>query len=641
VIDNSKHLLIDVDVSRALEVLSAYVFAGPEACIRELIANAADSLVQLESNYSEAPEIRISTSLGRILTISDNGVGMTEQDVRLKLGTVFATSKTGNPDLIGRFGIGFYSCFPLCSKVEVFTKTHSSKRGVVALYEGGQSLCLSQAEVERPGTSINLYLKEEYGEFLDQRVLTDLVEESCDFIPFPIYIGHGWIPVNRMDAPWYHDASETDLREGLADLFDTDEILALIPIQEVGLQSAVRLSARGVLYIQTARTTPAFRLYCRRVLVTNSNTGIFDEALHSFISGAIDTPNVPLVLSRDAVLQKSPELEWLRGLLIARLAEGLANTARVRNQQFTRLMAEHGPAIKKASLEHPILLDELRDWFPYRSSLRSSVTVPQYLSRRKDNCVIYCDDVSVGGSLIPLYNQANIEVLYMTDAVDAGLRVDWEVNGEPVNFKRLDVDPPLVESKAAKTKVATDRSSIEMLRLLFKAALTEESLQVELRPLGPEGPTAVLAVPEEERQAMQFVEIVRIYEQQGRLNELPPEAQLMAETGILQMFAKFSTKTLILNESNEVVTLLIQRLLTGRKLTPEHQGRWSDLTAKLFRKNEPVQTSSNPYLDRLLARFLFGQAMLSSGLHLSSEKLTVISQSQTELIASLLRQTHH
>lgn len=613
--NSSERFRIGVDVRRALEVLSGNVFAGQQACIRELIANASDSITRLPLKERGNVEIRlIPDRANGTLVVSDNGVGMTRTEATTLLGTIFGGAKEARKDVVGQFGIGFYSCFPLCSKVEVLTKTRcGDDPGTHIFYAGGQTLQLSSAEVDSPGTIVRLHLLDSHRSLLDNDVLLTLVTKDCNFVPYPIYLGTGWTLLNSLDAPWYHQKPEAELRDGLRQFFRVEDVLALVPIHEDLGDGAVR----GVIYIAPPHEKPILRIYSRRVLITEAGKRLLDDSLGAFLSGIVDAEDLPLVISRDAILEGSPQADSLRCLLLERLGKGLAGMAVSRNKDFRRLMAEQGRVIKEACLEHPPLLAELRDHFTFRSSLRSSVTVPEYLSKRDDSTVIFADDMSVGTSLIPLYNQANIEVLFMTDSVDRRLRDRWKGQSGKIKFKRLDEDPPTGSTpESVLTVTEADRSSLEALRLLFRSAV-DKRLQVELRSLGPDAPPAVLALSEEDRKHLQFVEGVRSYEKQGRMSELPAEVQQMVRhKGFLDFIAFLATQTIILNLSNTIVQGLIGRLQTK---TSSERGK---------------------YLEPQIAKFLFGQGLLSAGMHLSTEKLTQISQDQTALITTLLKRVN-
>lgn len=603
---------IGVDVERALEVLSGNVFTGEQACLRELIANAADSISRLPPLLRHHVEIRVTADrVGGILHISDNGEGMTRREAETRLGTIFGSGKDSARDIIGQFGIGFYSCFPLCTKVEVLTKSRLPEDpGTRVVYEGGKSLRVETVPRNVAGTTVKLYLHRDHRHLLDKNELRTLIQRDCDFIPYPIYLDDGWELVNKMDAPWYHNRTEEEIRKGLEDLVQVKNPLAVIPVDEV--VGAGRVS--GLLYIAGRGEESRFRLYSRRVLINESESSLLTPQMRRFLAAVIDAEDLPLVISRDAILEKSPQAVRLREVLIERCGNGLAQMASKSKEDFRRVFDQHGPAIKAAALEHKPLFMKLKDHFPFRSSLRPSVTLPDYLANRSDRTVIYADDMSVGASLIPLYNHLNIEVLYMTDAVDKVVRDRMGEGVEKVQFKRLDVDPPAAAKTSATVhEYQPDASSLELLRLLFRFAVSSPSIGVELRALGPNSPPAVLALMESDRNNLQFSEAVHEYERTGRKDELPPDIQAMLGTGFLDFIERLTSQTIILNMSNEVVQQLLRRVKTASL-------NWAD-----------SQVNAH------LARFLYGQALLSSGLHLAADKLTKIAHDQTEFIALLLK----
>ena len=378
----SEEFRIGVDVRRALEVLSGNVFSGRQACIRELIANAADSIAQLPPNKRGNVGIRIIPDLPKgMLSISDNGAGMTQADAKSVLGMVFATTKESRGDSIGQFGIGFYSCFPLCSKVEVLTRSlRGSNSGTRLAYVGGEMLQIGPMDLPSHGTTVVLHLLEEHQLLLSRNVLLELVQEDCDFIPYPIYLGHSWEVLNRLDAPWYHDSPHGVLREALKSIYEIEDALALIPIHESDGSGPVR----GALYFRRSQEKPMMRVYSHRVLVTKTDESLLDDKLHAFVSGVVDVEDLPLVLGRNAVLDGSPQVIRLRKLLLDHLGDGLAEMAQSRSPEFRRVMAEHGPALKAACLEHgSFSLSPCAGQFPAWNKVEPSpwVTYPLLLRR--------------------------------------------------------------------------------------------------------------------------------------------------------------------------------------------------------------------------------------------------------------------
>ena len=363
------------------------------------------------------------------------------------------------------------------------------------------------------------------------------------------------------------------------------------------------------------------RLFCNRVLISDADRSLLGSELLAFLGGVLDVEDLPVVISRNGIIEDSDQATEVRRGMVAHLAQALDDLARTKSADFRRIVSGYGSAVKSAAIKEPVLLSRLRDHFPYRSNMNRTVTIPQYLSQRDDHTVVFADDHSLDDSLMPLYNRANVEVIYMTDMVDRSLRDDWVYDGVRVIFRRLDVDPPLGGQsplQASDEAQPLEPSVLEALRQLFRSAV-DTSLGIEVRRLGQNGPPALLALSEENREKMQFVHAVREHRKDGRFSELPKDVQEMARSGFLDALDTTDGQRLILNHSNAIVVQLLALF----------QGHFSV-------QSQPVAVPAN--LEIMLARFLHGQALLSSGLRLSSEKLTEISQGQSRLISALLKQ---
>jgi len=624
-----------------LEVLSGSVFPGPAESIRELIANAADGLSQLPQELQRHLEIRLSVRFTPemenpgILEITDTGVGMTLEQVEAYLGRLFATSKEGTPGVIGHFGIGFYSCFRLCQRVEVRTRSRGhGDSGTRMIYCGGDCIQVDTSDevIETPGTTVALHLLKEYRQLLETATLTHFVRRYCNFVPYPIYVEQGHDLLNEMHAPWDRQwAREQDLAHELHRLFGIKSPLAIFPL-EPGRDGHLRM--QGFLYIPAPGEVHTLRLFSHRVLITEQERTLLEERLRRFVSGVINADDLPLVLSRDGIVESAVQSKAARKRLADIIANSLAAFAKNRREDFRRVMGVHGVSVKDACLKNDLLRRNLCDYLPFRSSMRSSVTIPEYVRQRAQRVVIYADDQSSTAALIPLYNRANVEVLYMTDAIDRPLRECWLSNGPPIEFRRVDASPPASEGETVAARaIALDPTLLEIIRDLFRAELNSR-LTVEIRDLGEDAPPAILALDEDVRKRLTMVHIVHRFKQENRLHELPPEMQKAAKAGFFDFVGKFTDQTLILNRSNSIVCQLIAQLAPR---IPHPMPGSRSFPGRSYKDPSPVACATDLHLVcPLIARFLHGQALLSSGLPLTNEELAGISQNQTVLISKLL-----
>ncbi len=614
--DSVEEVVFSVDIKNALDILGGNVFSGPEASIRELISNAADGILRLPPEEQGNPEIRlVQDSAKGVLSIADTGLGMSREDAKRLLGRLFASDKLNRHDEIGRFGIGFYSCFSLCTEVEVLTKSlNDGNSGTRIRYAGGYKLQIDDCSLDTHGTTVNLHLKLEHRKLLDEQHLRSVIQKYCNFIRVPIYVGHSWNLVNSTDAPWYHEnASDEALLQGLSKYYDISGLYSVVQLFEDFENGRIH----GVLYVPQNAAQASIRLFSKRILVVENEQSLLDESLRSFIGGVFDVDDIPLIISRDAIVGDSTQAQKLRRLILSKTSSGIQAFAGKQRADFLRFMDRHGPALKQACIDNDELRITVRDGLLFQTSMRNGVTIPEYLANRNDNTVIFADDRTLGASLIPLYNQANIEVVYMTDPEDALLRKHWWHAGKRVIFKRLDVDPPSWSGHhqpfAGKPEPVVDASILTGLRMLF-ASEVDEQLKVEVRSLGADAPAAILAIPENDRKMLQIAEAIQSAEGKRRLQGMPEKFQQLAKLGIIDMMASLAEKTIILNHSNEIVRELTRMIQVQNDARP------------------------NPAFSGLLANFLYGQALLASGMQIASKKLSEIAENQTKLIASLLKE---
>ncbi len=221
--------------------------------------------------------------------------------------------------------------------------------------------------------------------------------------------------------------------------------------------------------------------------------------------------------------------------------------------------------------------------------------------------MIYADDLGVAASLLPLYRRSNTEVVFMTDPLDEKLRAEWRIDGTKIEFQRFDLAPP----GAVPDSPGDDEARLlGTLIDLFRSTI-DSALQVELAFFGPDGPPAVLSIAERDRRKLEMLEAIRSRQEQGRTVELPPELAQFVKPGMLDIAS--IARTLILNRSHRIVIRLIAGLGGG--------------------VDRPTGD-----LAPLLARCLYGHALLSSGLRLPRAKLAELAHTMTELITNLLPQ---
>ncbi len=487
------------------------VLLEPKAALRELIVGAVDRLDPSGMGNTAPGEIRLLPEpAASTLSIVDSGAGLSLAEVEDLLGN--AGSDTEG------FWAGLLACRRLCSRLEVLTRACDSGTRILLTEDG--EIRIGAAEIESPGTAVHLQLCREHSSLLTDDLLTRLIKKSCDFVRVPIYLGRGWDPVNLMDAPWYREIPDLQLK-GELDRTLQIRTLAAFPFQ-ISDNAGPRL--RGTLYIRSWRHSATLRLYCRRVFVAAAEADLLGPGLRELVSGVIDADAPSRAESRQLLEPRSSQGAWLQSVLLRIVAQGFLGLARQRRKQLQQLMDDHGPSIKAACLAFPEELGELRNHLPYRTSLRDAATLPEILEGRPERTVIYADDFDIAAPLVPLYRRTNTEVVYMTAPADERLRAQWSIERDGIMFRRADLEPPLPPATGEEGALAG------RLEHLFQTSI-DPGLAVELRALSPDAPPAILSISDEGRRKLEMLAAIRSRQQQGRTNELPPETPASRRIG--------------------------------------------------------------------------------------------------------------
>jgi molecular chaperone HtpG len=466
------------EVSQVLSLVINSLYSNKDIFLRELVSNAADALDKLRyatlENAALTPKghqskIRlIPDREKRTLTIWDNGIGMNAEALARDLGTV-AHSGTRElseklkqsqqegqqkPDLnlIGQFGVGFYSGYLAADRIEVVSRAAGEEGASRWISEGKDSFTVEPAERDEIGTSIVLHLKPEQAEYADEWRLRDLVRRYSDFIQYPIELqitrkkgGEGedkdeneqrFEVINQASALWMRakkDVSDEQYDEFYKHLtHDWEPPLGRTHFQVEGTQMF-----SGLLFVPKRPPSDLFapetqhgvRLYVRRVFIMDRCEELLPRWLR-FVRGVIDSDDLPLNVSRE-LLQDSVIVRTIRKQVIRRVLDLLGELAEQRNDDYLDFWRKFGPVLKEGLHFDPAHKDKLQTLLRYDSSKGEGlVSLAQYVARMPEgqSSIYYAIGPSTKmlehSPTLETLKQRGYEVLYMTDGVD-----QWAVEG--------------------------------------------------------------------------------------------------------------------------------------------------------------------------------------------------------------------
>ncbi len=473
------------EVRQLMKLMIHSLYSNKEIFLRELISNASDACDKLrfealsdESLYDGDSELKIRVSFdkdARTVTVSDNGIGMSREEVVENIGTIaksgtqqFFESLTGDQahdlELIGQFGVGFYSCFIVADKVTLTTRRAGAAADQAVRWEsaGEGSYSIATVSKDSRGTEIVLHLREGEDEFLDAWRLRSIITRYSDHISIPIEMPSQdkegeWEVVNHASALWKRpkkDISEDEYKEFYKHVaHDFGEPLAWVHTQVEGSQSYTSL-----LYIP--RTAPfdlwdrdrrhGIKLYVKRVFIMDDAEHLMPQYLR-FVRGLVDSDDLPLNVSRE-ILQQNKFIDSIRGASVKKILGLLENMAKNEPEKYAEFWKQYGQVLKEGPAEDYANRERIARLLRFASthtdSEEQTVSLEDYVSRMKEGqdkiYYITADSFSAAKNSphLEVFRKKGIEVLLLSDRVDEWLVSHLtEFDGKPlVSVARGDLD---------------------------------------------------------------------------------------------------------------------------------------------------------------------------------------------------------
>ena len=462
------------EVADLLHLIIHSLYSNKEIFLRELISNASDAIDKLRylsltdeklKGFSFSPRIDISfTEEGtRTLVIKDNGIGMNETDLNDNLGTIassgtrkFLASLTEDQkkdsNLIGQFGVGFYSAFMVAKKITVISRKAGEDKAWKWESDGESSYTIEEAEREGQGSTIILTLNEEGEEFANRWQLETLIKKYSDNIAYPIYLEYDQVhydnekkdengnalkttehkceQINTASALWKRPKSsikDEDYKEFYKNTFyDSEDPLFYIHTQAEGTTEYTTLfyiPAKAPFDMYYADYRPGVKLYVKRVYITDDDKDLLPTYLR-FVRGIIDSEDLPLNVSRE-ILQENRVMASIRSASVKKLLGEFKKISENNPELYAKFIAEYNRPLKEGLYSDYANRDTLLELVRYKSSTEDGyVSLKDYKSRMKDGqkAIYYIsggkEDVLRTSPLVAAYREKGYEVLIMGDDID-------------------------------------------------------------------------------------------------------------------------------------------------------------------------------------------------------------------------------
>lgn len=589
---------IRVQTENIFPIIKKFLYSEHDIFIRELVSNAVDATQKLKTLSSlgeakgELGDLSIDIQLDiekKTITISDKGIGMTSEEVDKFINQVafsgaeeFLNKYKGQNEanIIGHFGLGFYSSFMVSERVEVITKSYKEEAKAVKWEcDGSPEYTLDEADKLARGTDIILHINEESKEFLDAERIRSVLKKFCRFLPVPItFEGE---PVNNTSPAWTKKPSELttqDYQNFYKELYPYSEA----PLFWIHLNVDYPFNLTGILYFPKIKQSyemqkDKIQLYSNQVFVTDEVKDIVPEFL-MLLHGVIDSPDIPLNVSR-SYLQGDPNVKKINSHITKKVADKLDELFNKERKEFEEKWESLGLFVKYGMMTDDKFLEKAAKFHIMEDvkggrfyTLEEYRTETEALQKNKEGklVILYTSNPVQQDSYIQQALSKGYKVVKLETIVDAAFLNQMEMKWADVHFTRVDADIAdnlIDKAEAGETVLAKEEE--EKLKELFGQETSGLHVTVEVKGLSPEAPPVMATRPEFMRR---MKDMAAVSGQMGSFYSSMPDEVTLTVNGnhpiyqaVLKEDDKIKQEKLIRNLAD--LALLSQGLLKGNELT--------------------------------------------------------------------------
>ncbi|MDG1277431.1 MAG: molecular chaperone HtpG [Algoriphagus sp.] len=612
---------ISIHTENIFPIIKKFLYSDNEIFLRELVSNAVDAtqkikrLATLGQYTGELGDTTVEVSFDekkKTITISDNGLGMTAEEIKKYINQVafsgaeefvekFKDAKDAN-EIIGKFGLGFYSAFMVADKVEI--NTLSYQEGAEAAKwtcDGSTSFEISKGKRKTRGTDIILHINKDSEEFLDKWKLQGILDKYAKFLPIPIKFGTKTESVedgvdDKGEKKWKSVEVDNIINttapiwtKSPSDLTDEDYLKfykELYPMSEdplfwIHLNVDYPFNLTGVLYFPKVKNEfelqrNKIKLYSRQVFITDEVKDIVPEFL-MLLHGVIDSPDIPLNVSR-SFLQADSNVKKINSYITKKVADKLAELFKKDRKAYESKWNDIGLFVKYGMISEEKFYEKGKDFALLKNTNGEFFTIEEYQSKVKpvqtdkneQTIFLYATDLDKQDGFIQSANKKDYDVLVMDSPIDSHFIQNLESKLEKTQLKRVDADvaEKLIQKDDTYANLLTEEQS-KAVKELFEKAIDNKTYTVEVEGLSPEEMPVTITMEEFMRRMKEMAQTgggaMSFY---GAL----PDAYKVAINGNHPMIDKIlkaeseEEKTKLAKQSFDLA-LLAQGLLTGKDLT--------------------------------------------------------------------------
>ncbi len=542
---------LSINSENIFPIIKKWLYSDHDIFLRELVCNGCDAMTKLkkldimgEFTPADDEEYKIeviASSKDKTLTIIDNGLGMTKDEVNEYINQIAFSGaaaflekykdKANEEQIIGHFGLGFYSAFMVADKVTIDTKSY--RKGTKAVHwecEGGTEYEMSAGDKDERGTVITLYLNEDSYEFSNEYRVKEILDKYCSFMPVPIFFTNadealkdkdevidvdtkeegegeeskepeGPKPINDPTPLWTkhpNDCTEDEYKDFYRKVFrDFKE-----PLFWIHLNMDYPFNLKGILYFPKLNTEydtleGTIKLYNNQVFIADNIKEVIPEFL-MLLKGVIDCPDLPLNVSRSA-LQNDGFVKKISDYITKKVADKLAGMCKTEKEEYEKFWDDLSPFIKFGCLKDDKFNEKMTDYILFKNIEGKYLTLPEYLEAAKDkheNKVFYITDELEQASYIKMFKDEGMDAVLLNHNIDNPFITHLEQANSDVKFLRIDADINNFKEEVNEDEL---KDITESLTETFKKVLDNDKLNVAVDKLKNADISSMLTVSEDSR----------------------------------------------------------------------------------------------------------------------------------------------
>ena len=527
---------INVQTENIFPIIKKFLYSDTEIFLRELVSNAVDATQKIKTLSSlgefkgEVGDLKVEVILdkeNKTITIRDNGIGMTEEEVDKYINQIAFSGaeefvekyKDKAEAIIGHFGLGFYSSFMVSDKVNIISKSH--KKGAKAVKwesNGTPEFTIEEVEKENRGTDIVLHVSEDSSEFLEDARISSILNKYCKFLPHPIIFGEksNWIDdpegekdeeghvkkveekvpnqINNTEPTWVKkpaDLKDEDYKGFYNELYPfTDE-----PLFNIHLNVDYPFNLTGILYFPKLKNNievqkNKIQLYSNQVFITDSVENIVPDFL-TLLHGVIDSPDIPLNVSR-SYLQSDSNVKKISNHITKKVADKLGSMFKNDREDFQKKWDDIKVFIQYGMLSEDKFYDKAKDFNLFKTSEGDYYTTAEFKEKvsaaqtDKDGklVILYSNDLDEQHAFIATARDRGYEVLEMNSPLDVHLISMLEQKLEKVSFARVDADTidKLIQKEEEQPSKLSEEDE-KTLKPVFESLVNKEQFVVQFESM--------------------------------------------------------------------------------------------------------------------------------------------------------------